>query len=152
MVSQDTASDLIDTLRGLVVRARAESVRQQFAGALPSALAMLLGHIARTEGHRPSMVAEELRVTQSALSRQVAQAESLGYVQRHPDPLDGRAALLSLTAAGNEALQRHRDAQARWVHDALADWSEDEARELADRLDRFSSAIDAHRSAAPARR
>lgn len=142
MISPEAASDLVDALRGVVLRSRAVAAGQQSAGALPQPLGALLTRIECADGHRPSALAEELWVTQSALSRQVAQAESLGYVQRHPDPLDGRAALLSLTEAGAEALRRHREMRARWVHAALADWTEEEVTDLTARLGRFSTAIE----------
>ena len=143
MISPEAASELIDALRGVVQRSRAVAAGQQSAGALPPPLGALLTRIECSAGHRPSALAEELWVTQSALSRQVAQAEALGYVQRHPDPLDGRAALLSLTEAGAVALRRHREMRARWVHTALADCTEDEVGDLTARLDRFCAAIEA---------
>ncbi|TQF73293.1 winged helix-turn-helix transcriptional regulator [Rhodococcus spelaei] len=143
MVSPETATNLIDILRGLVRQARGVAVRSQHLGMLPPPLGALLGNVECSQGHRPSVLAEELRVTQSALSRQVSHAEALGYVQRTPDPLDRRATLLSLTESGAEALRIHREAQLDWLRTAIADWSEEEVADLAGRLDRLRSALDA---------
>ncbi|MFD1813234.1 MarR family winged helix-turn-helix transcriptional regulator [Rhodococcus gannanensis] len=140
MVSAETASNLIDTLRGLVRHARAKAARSAHLGMLAPPLGALLSHVSCTEGHRPSAVAEDLRVTQSALSRQIAQAESLGYVARTPDPRDGRATLLSLTDAGVEALRVHREAQLDWALSMMSDWTDEEVRDLTDRLGRLRDA------------
>ncbi|MFD4294558.1 MarR family winged helix-turn-helix transcriptional regulator [Rhodococcus sp. NPDC058505] len=137
MVSPESASNLIESLRSLVRHARAVAARGTHPGMLPPPLGALLSHIACAQGHRPSAMAEDLRVTQSALSRQVAHAESLGYVVRTPDPLDGRASLLSLSEAGTEALRVHREVQLEWAMSALADWTEDEVQDLTARLERL---------------
>jgi DNA-binding MarR family transcriptional regulator len=143
MVSPETAANLIDTLRGLVRQSRRVSARSQHLGMLAPPLGALLGNVECLQGHRPSAVAEELRITQSALSRQVAHAESLGYLQRTPDPEDGRATLLSLTESGSEALRIHREAQLARLRSAISDWSEEEVADLVGRLGRLQSALDA---------
>ena len=48
-------------------------------------------------------------------SRQLAVLERLGYVERRPDPQDGRASLLRLTAAGADALAATRALRAEWA-------------------------------------
>lgn len=141
MVSPESASNLIETMRGLVRQARSVAARGAHLGMLAPPMSALLTHIACTEGHRPSMLAEDLRVTQSALSRQVAHAESLGYVVRAADPLDGRASLLSLSPRGVEALRVHREAQLEWVLSVMADWTEEEVGDLTTRLERLYSSV-----------
>ena len=49
---------------------------------------------------RCSALAARAGVDVSVASRQLAVLERSGYVERHPDPRDGRAALLRLTAPG----------------------------------------------------
>jgi DNA-binding MarR family transcriptional regulator len=50
------------------------------------------------------------QVKQPALTSLVAKLEAAGLVSRRPDPSDGRAALLSLTPAGEEIVRsRHAD-------------------------------------------
>jgi DNA-binding MarR family transcriptional regulator len=54
------------------------------------------------------------QVKQPALTRLVSKLEAAGLVSRRPDPGDGRAALLSLTAAGEMVVQsRHADRVAK---------------------------------------
>jgi DNA-binding MarR family transcriptional regulator len=54
------------------------------------------------------------QVKQPALTTLVARLEAAGLVSRRPDPGDGRAALLSLTAAGEVVVQsRHADRVAK---------------------------------------
>jgi DNA-binding MarR family transcriptional regulator len=48
------------------------------------------------------------RVAQPSMTEMVATLERAGYVQPHRDPLDGRASLASLTAAGRDFLRDRR--------------------------------------------
>jgi DNA-binding MarR family transcriptional regulator len=58
------------------------------------------------------LVTEQIR--QPALTSLVAKLEAAGLVSRRPDPGDGRAALLSLTTAGEMVVQsRHADRVAK---------------------------------------
>ncbi len=141
MVRPEIASNLIESLSGLVRRGRVVTARGQHLGMLASPMGALLSHIACAEGHRQSLLAEELKVTQSALSRQVAHAESLGYVRRCPDPVDGRAFLLSLTESGADALRVHRQAILEWALRSMEDWTEDEVIAITAGLDKLLASI-----------
>lgn len=141
MVRPEVASNLIESLSGLVRRARLVTTRGQHLGMLASPMGALLSHIACADGHRQSLLAEELKVTQSALSRQVAHAEALGYVGRCPDPVDGRAFLLSLTESGTEALRIHRQALLEWALRSVTDWTEDEVIAITAGVDKLRDAI-----------
>jgi DNA-binding MarR family transcriptional regulator len=86
-------------------------------------------------------------------SRQLAVLERSGYVERHPDPRDGRATLFRLTPQGTEALAATRAMRADWALAALSGWSEHDARRLTDLLDRLRAdievAVPAPRTARP---
>jgi DNA-binding MarR family transcriptional regulator len=61
-------------------------------------------------------LAERLAVSQQAASKSVADLERRGYVERIPDPADGRGRLAALTPRGEAAIaagRRHRAALAR---------------------------------------
>jgi DNA-binding MarR family transcriptional regulator len=45
-------------------------------------------------------------LSRTRVSRIVGELEAAGYVERRPDPGDGRASLVALTAAGRAALRR----------------------------------------------
>ena len=60
-------------------------------------------------------LAERLGVSQQAASKSVADLERRGYVERVPDPADGRGRLAALTPRGEAAIaagRRHRAALA----------------------------------------
>jgi DNA-binding MarR family transcriptional regulator len=67
------------------------------------------------------------QIKQPALTTLVAKLEAVGLVSRRPDPGDGRAALLSLTTAGEMVVQsRHADRVAKLTR--LTDWLDDHDR------------------------
>lgn len=60
------------------------------------------------EPMRVSELARRLGVTQQAASKQVADLERRGLVLRTPDPSDGRAALIEISALGSAAVDSSR--------------------------------------------
>ena len=49
----------------------------------------------------------------------LAGLEARGLIERHPDPLDGRRVVLSVTAAGQEVLRSRRNARTEQLARAL---------------------------------
>lgn len=70
-------------------------------------------------GTRVSDLAEQARVTKQSAGFLVDQLEASGYVERVPDPADGRARLIRLTARANRVV---RTANAE-VERVLAEWA-----------------------------
>ena len=71
-------------------------------------------------------------LSQPALSRMVDRLVERGFVERCPDPADGRGVRLSLTGAGRDIQQRIGRRHARSVALAMtAELSPDELRQLA---------------------
>ena len=110
---------------------------RQLYGELPSYGWAMLVPLERDGDQRCSALAAQVGVDVSVASRQLAVLARLGYVERRPDPQDGRASLLRLTDAGTAALAATRALRAEWALGALADWDESEARVLSDLLDRL---------------
>ena len=54
-------------------------------------------------GSRVTELAERTQLTKQYLGRLVAELEGLGYLERAPDPTDGRAKLVRLAERGREA-------------------------------------------------
>jgi DNA-binding MarR family transcriptional regulator len=54
-------------------------------------------------GSRLTDLAERSGLTKQAIGEVVADLEGLGYVERAPDPLDGRAKMIKLTKLGADA-------------------------------------------------
>src|SRR5919112_5259479 len=79
------------------------------------------------DGTRVSVLAEQARVTKQSAGFLVEQLETAGYVERVPDPTDGRARLVRLTPRADIVVEM---ANAE-VERVLAEWAD---RVGADRL------------------
>ncbi|WP_328326972.1 MarR family transcriptional regulator [Kribbella sp. NBC_00382] len=69
------------------------------------------GFVFRTLGAGPatiSTLATRLDITKQGAAQIVDDMERRGYVERHPDPTDGRARLIHLSARGEAALKAAR--------------------------------------------
>jgi DNA-binding MarR family transcriptional regulator len=58
----------------------------------------------KREGSRLTDLAKGANMTPQSMSELVAELVELGYVERKPDPTDGRAKLIVLTARGNACI------------------------------------------------
>jgi DNA-binding MarR family transcriptional regulator len=81
----------------------------------------------RPAGLRATDLAAEARITKQSMGYLVDSLEAGGYVERVPDPSDGRAKVVRLTTKGRAAVRAIRGA----VRQAEADWA---ARIGADRV------------------
>ena len=72
------------------------------------------------DGSRVSDLAEQARVTKQSAAFLVEQLEKAGYVERVPDPTDGRARLVRLTARARRVAHA-ADAEVRRV---LTEWAD----------------------------
>jgi len=97
-------------LRLAIVRT-ARRLRQEAAGAAGQLTPTTAAALASVERHgplTPSELAEIERVRRPTATRTLRALTEAGLVERTPDPDDGRSALVSVTAAGRERLQRLR--------------------------------------------
>jgi DNA-binding MarR family transcriptional regulator len=69
---------------------------------------------------RMSVLAERCTLSLSRLSRVVPEIEEAGYVERRPDPDDGRAVLVRLTDTGRQLTQRAFDLHLKDVKQRFA--------------------------------
>ena len=70
------------------------------------------------------------RVTQPAITLLVNRLTERGWVQRIPDPTDGRAVLVSLTPAGEEVFERLRAEYRALLHEEMASLEDAEVETL----------------------
>jgi DNA-binding MarR family transcriptional regulator len=152
LVSDDGAVSRIDDALGTIVRRvqgpRAQEQLASRAGlALDRAAYPLLRRIGEEGTVRPSDVAHALSVDVSTVSRQVKQLEAAGLVARHADPSDGRASDLSLTRAGNEALERLRRARRQLLAEVVSGWADEDQQALARLLALLADDFVAHQEA-----
>jgi len=150
-LSPETVDRLTTSVSQLLRTGRHISVRaaDHLYGELPPYGWGLLVPLERDGDQRCSALAGHAGVDVSVASRQLAVLERLGYVERRPDPQDGRASLLRLTPAGAEAIEAARAVRSDWALAALADWDEEEARQLTGLLGRLVA--DLEHAGTPAR-
>lgn len=86
------------------------------------------------DGTRVSVLAEQARVAKQSAAFLVEQLEAAGYVERVPDPTDGRARLVRLTSKADGVVAA-ADAE---VERVLAEWVD---RVGADRLDQVQETL-----------
>lgn len=120
------------TLMFVSYRAMDERVREAMRDAgydVTVAQARIAQRIAE-DGTRLTELADRAQVTKQTASLLVAALEREGLVERVPDPDDGRARLIRLSARGRQAAQRAMEV----VIGVEREWAEHLGPELTDRL------------------
>ncbi len=144
-LTRETSERLTTGMSRLVRTAKhlGHRVAADLYGDLPSFGWALLVPLERDGEQRCSALAAEAGVDVSVVSRQVSALGRSGYVERRPDPLDGRASLIRLSDAGAAALAHTRETRGQWAAEALSDWTEDEARQFTALLEKLADGLDA---------
>ena len=144
----DAVSRIDDALNTLVRRTQGPRAQEQLTAraglSLDRAAYPLLRRIGEGETVRTSDVAAALSLDVSTVSRQVRELELDGLVARQPDPSDGRASILALTAAGHQALERLRRARRELLAQVVAHWPDQDRAALADLICRLADDMVAH--------
>ena len=121
-----------------VMRARSRMLHPD----LPPGGYLMLTWVAEHGPVRASVLVDGLGFDKGAVSRMVQSMTDLGLLERHPDPDDGRASLVSVTAEAREGLDRvARERRVRF-NDRLADWSPGEIDTLGAMLARYNEALE----------
>ena len=94
------------------------------------------------DGIRSAALAEQFGVHKSTASRTVASLDSMGLIQRSPDPDDGRAQRLVAKPEAMQVVSQLRVGGRRWLASLLSDWSDDEVSLFRAKLARFNDAAD----------
>jgi len=90
---------------------------------------------------RLSDLAEAVELDLSTVSRQMRDLVEGGLITKVPDPHDGRASFLSLSARGAAVLESVSESRREALADALTDWTEEERATLAAELFRLASGL-----------
>jgi len=123
-----------------VKRVIAERARAVHPDLQPASYLMLT--FLATEGpQRSSVMSERFNVDKGAISRQVQHLCELGLLVRNPDPVDGRAMLISATPDAVRRMDAVDRDRRRWLEEQLADWSEDDLRTFVGDLGRYNKAL-----------
>lgn len=102
---------------------------------------IVLARLKELGAMRLSDLAGDVCLDVSTMSRHVRALEERGYIERTTDPADGRAFLLTLTAAGRKVLARAWATRGAWIEGCLSDWSAQDRLVLSDVLERFADAL-----------
>ncbi|WP_345526963.1 MarR family winged helix-turn-helix transcriptional regulator [Nocardioides endophyticus] len=122
-----------------VIGERARSVHPD----LQSSSYLMLTWLNQHGAQRSSAMAEAFGIDKGAISRQVQHLLDLGLVDRSPDPDDGRATLVSVTAEAARRIAEVNDDRRRWLDDRLGDWPDDDLSEFVRMLSSYNAALDA---------
>lgn len=90
---------------------------------------------------RLTALAAELGLDVSTASRHVCGLERARLVEREPDPSDGRAQLIRMSAEGLRTVGRLRDGRRAVIDEATAAWPDGDREHLAVLLERLAGAL-----------
>ncbi|GAA3514805.1 hypothetical protein GCM10022234_07180 [Aeromicrobium panaciterrae] len=89
-------------------------------------------------------IADAMRLDASTVSRHVQQLADRGFVERGPDPEDGRASIITLTEDGRAGLKSSFEQRRAILAEALADWDDVDRELLRIHLSRLAAALGDH--------
>jgi DNA-binding MarR family transcriptional regulator len=103
---------------------------------------LMLTYLAEAGPVRSSTIADAFGIDKGAISRQVQSLVDLGLVDRSPDPADGRATLLTLSADARRRTEEVTGDRRRFVDERLGDWSAEDLRTFTSALARYNAALE----------
>jgi DNA-binding MarR family transcriptional regulator len=135
MIERDadtTLTDLAARLRMAIVRT-SRRLRQEAAEAGSELTPTAVSALATVERHgplTPSELAAIERIKRPTATRILRVLVEGGFVDRAPDPADGRSALLNLNAAGRDRLRRLRGRKNAYLARRMRDLPDEDLRTL----------------------
>jgi DNA-binding MarR family transcriptional regulator len=89
-------------------------------------------------------IAEAMQLDASTVSRHVQQLGDRGFIDRDPDPGDGRARIIALSEAGATSLKNSFERRRAFITGAVADWSDDDREQLRQQISRLTTSLGDH--------
>lgn len=124
------AVDDATALRVVLVRLQRQ-LRARSGGVLTPSQASVLARVEQEGPMRMGALAEAERTSAATVSRLVDSLESQGLVARVPDPVDGRASVVQLSAEGGNLLDELRERSTQALRGALEHLGSEERRAIA---------------------
>ncbi|WP_248964747.1 MarR family winged helix-turn-helix transcriptional regulator [Sphaerisporangium perillae] len=146
MASEVGCEELLARLGEVVPIVKAIKRDLPFTG--PRAGIGLLFALRRCGQLRMGQLAEWSEVDQSVISRHVAELEERGWVERVPNPHDGRSWHVRLAPEGERVTDETIAYVRRMFASTLDDWTDEEVAELSGLLGRLRTSFHAHRARA----
>ena len=147
-MAEPTLQELSDLLTSIARQTHSQRVYGEMAAragiTIRPYLFTVLARIRLLQPVRISDVAEDMDNDRSTVSRQVAELTTLGCVERHADPSDGRVVVLTLTPLGEDVIGRVFQAWLDVLEEMTADWSARDRTQLVTLLRRLDGALTDH--------
>ena len=128
-----------------LVTVHAELVAAGFADSYPSWGSTIFHHL-REGGFRLTELAERAHTTKQAMRYTVNRLEEAGYVERVPDPDDGRAKIIRLTERGWELRRVADEIMAGIEEECARRLGEQRMRQFEGLMQDVSSVLEEHRA------
>ena|SRR5215212_21606 len=129
----------------LLMRLHAELAAAGYADTYPS-WGTNLFHYLREGGLRLTELAERTHTTKQALRYTINQLEAAGYVERVPDPTDGRAKIIRLTERGWEGRRVADEIIASIEHECVQELGEERMRRFEALMKEMSSVLEENKA------
>ena len=100
------------------------------SGSLAGTKVVVLGHLNRYGPSSAGAIAAAANLQPQSLTRTFNELQLAGLIGRSQDPHDRRAAVLTLTETGRQALVQDMSARDEWLEEALGSLTEAEAEIL----------------------
>jgi DNA-binding MarR family transcriptional regulator len=138
MNMNDNVLKALDYEMTVLVRRATSAAIDKKLGKLERSHYLLLCQLSENGAMGVKALADACRLDISTASRQAAALEAKGYVERLPDPEDGRASFFQLTSFGKQEF--HDTKQTRLNHFAklLKDWSNEDRQKFVELLGRLN--------------
>lgn len=124
---------------------RAERVRMGGVGeqrnSMDRAAYLLLNRLEQQGPVGVKALAQAMGIDSSTVTRQVAPLVDGGLVDRVPNPNDGRAVLLELSARGRQRLEEVRLSRQELMRILVSDWPEEQRAQFCELLTQFNLAM-----------
>ena len=129
----------------LLMRLHTELAAAGYADTYPS-WGINIFHYLREGGLRLTELAERTHTTKQALRYTINQLEAAGYVERVPDPTDGRAKIIRLTERGWEGRRVGDEIIASIEQECVQELGEERMRQFEALIKEVSSALAENRA------
>ncbi|MFD1776139.1 MarR family winged helix-turn-helix transcriptional regulator [Paenibacillus rhizophilus] len=108
-------------------------------GGLDRSSYTLLYHLSNHDNAGVKALAEEFGLDTSTISRQASVLELKGYIERVPDPQDGRSSYFQITELGLQRLAEARKKRLDRYEQIFNEWSPQECRTFGELLARLNT-------------
>jgi DNA-binding MarR family transcriptional regulator len=145
-VSAEDSMRLIESALAIIVawasrREFQEEAMRRARCNLTRAHAALLGRLSELGPLRTGELAAMLGIDNSTITPQVQKLARARLIAREPDPKDGRAAMLTITAEGQQLLERLHRTRREMLLEKLRDWTPSDRAAVAAALSRLASSL-----------